>query len=67
MVMIVAEPHPMTLRTLYLSMGSLTCPVRYRSKTVLCRLLNTALTRFWFPAKNVTGRVRAVTYLYKSA
>lgn len=36
MVMIVAEPHPMTLRTLYLSMGSL----RYRSKTVLCRLLN---------------------------
>ena len=40
MVMIVAEPHPMTLRTLYLSMGSLTRPVRHRSKTVLCRLLN---------------------------
>lgn len=40
MVMIVAEPHPMTLRTLYLSMGSLTCPVCYRSKTVLCRFLN---------------------------
>ena len=65
MVMIVAEPHPMTLRILYLSMGSLTRPVRYRSKTVLCRLL--ALTRFWFPPKNVTGRVRAVTYSYKSA
>mgnify|MGYP004519313673 FL=1 len=40
MVMIVAGPHPMTLRTLYLYMGSLTRPVRYRSKTVLCRLLN---------------------------
>ena len=40
MVMIAAEPYPMTLRTLYLSMGSLTRPVRYRSKTVLCRLLN---------------------------
>jgi hypothetical protein len=40
MVMIVAEPHPMTLRTLYLSMGSLTRLGRYRSKTVLCRLLN---------------------------
>ena len=40
MVMIVAEPHPMTLRTLYLSMGSLTRLGRYRSETVLCRLLN---------------------------
>lgn len=51
MVMIVAEPHPMTLRTLYLSMGSLTRPVRYRSKTVLCRLLNSPYPLLVFTEK----------------
>ena len=66
MVMIVAEPHPMTLRTLYLSMGSLTRLGRYRSKTVMCRLLNSPYPLL-VSTKNVTGRVRAVTYSYKSA